>query len=66
MAKIVKVARVINKGDHAVAYVLLEHGDEEYQIFIGGDVETFHHKGANKAFVKRAQSRKNTIDKDLS
>lgn len=53
MAKIKKIVRIINKGDHAKVYVQLEDGDEEYVIYIGGNVEVFLKGQELRAFVKK-------------
>jgi hypothetical protein len=53
--KITKILAWDNKGEYAIVYVQLEHGDEEYRVYVGGDVEAYHDKGVNKAFVKKAK-----------
>ena len=56
MARISKIVRWKKFDDHAIVYVQTEHGDEEYSIYIGGEIETYHHRGVNKAFVKKNRS----------
>lgn len=56
MAVVKKVVRVMNKGDHAIVVVQTEHGDEEYTIYVGGQIETYHHKGQNRAFVSKKRA----------
>jgi hypothetical protein len=54
MSKVRKVIRMVNYGKYAIVTVLMQDGDEEYQVFIGGQAETYHHKGVNKAFIRKA------------
>lgn len=48
-----KIIRLENHDTYGIVYVLMEDGDEEYRIFIGGDCEAYHHFGQNKAFIKK-------------
>lgn len=54
MATITKVLRMTNKGDHALVSVLLEDGDEEYTVFVGGACETYFAYNRLNAFVKKS------------
>lgn len=36
-------------------WVQLDTGSELYLAYIGGDVETFHHNGSNRFFVKKTK-----------
>ena len=57
MARIVKIIRWERKDeDKAVVYVQLEDG-EEYQVWVGGEVETFFHRGQLRAHVKKFNQR---------
>lgn len=53
MARIKKVLRMENRGEYALVTVLLEDGDEEYTIYVGGSVETYFDYNRLNAFVKR-------------
>ena len=50
--KILKVQGMTNNGSYALIHVLMEDGLEA-EVYVGGDCETYHHHGKNKAFVKR-------------
>lgn len=56
MATIRKVLRMENRGEYAIVYVLMEHGDEEYKIYVGGDCETYFHKGTLNAYIKKGKT----------
>lgn len=63
MATINKILRMEKLGDGvARVLVLLEDGDEEYTIYIGGKVETFHHNGVNRAFITKDRKEQDARD----
>lgn len=55
MTRISKVLRMEKKndGEYAVVYVQMEDG-LECGVTVGGECETFFHKGVARAFVKRS------------
>lgn len=50
--KIKEIVGLDNKGSYGLVHVVLEDGTEA-TVYVGGQVETFFHKGAIKAFVMR-------------
>lgn len=55
MPKIIEVEGMENRGEYAKVHVILEDGTEA-EIFVGGDVEVYFHKGQIKAFIKRPKA----------
>lgn len=56
MPEIRKIVSVENHKTYLIVWVELDEGDEPYKIYVGGAVEAYHHKGVNKAYVKRNKS----------
>lgn len=56
LAHITKILHVEQFEDRVRVIVQLDAGDEPYEIWVGGSVETFHHKGKNRAWVKKVKN----------
>ena len=64
MSVIEKVIRMENKGNYSLVHVRMSDGLEA-QVYVGGECETYLHRGVIKAFVKRFQHTKGgTIKED--
>ena len=50
---------------YAIVYVELEEGNEPYEVFVGGDVETYFAHGKLNAFVRRGNIKK-LVDKPVT
>lgn len=62
VVEIIKILHAENYGEYMVVHVRLDDG-EEAQVWVGGEVEVFYHKGTIKAYVKRRKLQQAGVDK---
>lgn len=54
MPKIIKIVGMENRKEYGIVHVILDDG-EEANVYVGGSVEVYLHKGQIKAFVKKSK-----------